>query len=760
MDAIAEKTNAQHRADAEVSEDADDITLKRVLEIVRRRRQIFLSIVVVGTLLGALYGLQRPPLYRAEAAVMIEPQDQRILAAREVVERLPTDEATVLTQLQLIESREIIGQAMDRLGLFDDPAFAPDAGVPLAGIAAKAPVRWLVGWLPDDWLIGLGLARERGVLAAEEEEQERRTRAIERFKAQLATSQEGRSYVLSIAYTDEDPDRAARIANAVATTYLEYQLDQKMGATSGASTWLRERLETLRDEVIADEEDVERFRADEGLLGAKGFSLNEVQLERINGEMLQLATERADTEATLSLIRSLTSRGEDLDALAQVLDSALIANLRREQIMLYREKAELETSFGAQHPRMLDIDAQQRDLAFRIDSEVKRVVRTLENDLQVLAVREKTLKERLEQLKGENVRQDGASVRLRELERKAAATRGLYETLLNRYKETEEQKQILRSDATIISRAVPPDAPKFPQPAAFVVFALFGSAVAGIGIAFLVDTLDNRVRSARQIEALFHVPTMSVLPKLADVAAGGSIIAHLLKEPHGLYTEQVRTLFAGIRLADLDYPPQTIVVTSALPGEGKTTLSASLAAFAGTAGERAVLVDVDLRHPRLCSVFGLDPERGLVEVLAGECGVQEAIIGHGPTGLDILPAKRSVGNPTALMLSQRLKQVLEELRRSYTFIVLDTPPAIGFSDAALLATEADMVLLVSEWERTKRDAVRAALDAVKGSGVRLIGAALTKADMDRLAQYAYGYKDAASYYPEYRKYYRKEEPVA
>jgi capsular exopolysaccharide synthesis family protein len=742
----------------------EDLWLKDVLQVIRRRRQVFLSVLILGALIGTVLTISRQPQFRAQALVMIEPRKERIIKAEDVLQGISTDQATVMTQIELVKSKDVVEATMDQLGLFKDPEFRPSTEGPnLVGIAADAPVKWLVQWLPEDWLIGLGLAEERIQFDDEYAELAARNYGVTRFAEKLKAKQQPQSYVISISYTDPNPNRAAAFANAIAGTYVNYSLNEKLSATGKANAWLQQRLESLREEVRLAENAVERYRADRGLVEAAGTSLNSAQMAGINTELVKTRTVRAETEAKLRLVRTLRAEGKRLDTLADVLGSELLSKLRGEQILLSRKQAELATSFGPSHPQMKDIIAQQGDMEVRFEAEVDRILRNLENELEVISSRERALNQQLGDLKGESARLDSAEVRLRELQRDAAASRSIYESFLSRMKETEEQKQIITADSSIISRAVPPASPVFPPPVAFLVLGLIGGALGGTMLSFLVDGLDNRVRSARQLEQELKLFTLGVVPKLPNLGNPGAVVARILRQPNGPYTEQIRTVFSSIRLANLDHPPRLIIVTSALPGEGKTTLSCSLGVFASTSGdgsERALVVDVDLRRPRVAATLGIEVERGLVDVLTGECALDDAIVTHEATGLEVIPGRKSVGNPTALLLSKRFREFLDDVRRRYAFVIIDMPPVVGFSDAQLVASSADLVVLVSQWEQTKKDAVRAAQDALRSGGAALIGAVIVQADLDRLGQYSYGYKEAASYYSHYRKYYRDESERA
>ena len=280
------------------------------------------------------------------------------------------------------------------------------------------------------------------------------------------------------------------------------------------------------------------------------------------------------------------------------------------------------------------------------------------------------------------------------------------------------------------------------------------SVVFGSLLALLLEQLDNTLRTGRQVEDLLRLPSLGLVPKVAHARAGIRLHGHMIDRPQSAYAEAVHALHTQVCLADVHRPqPVTILVTSALPGEGKTSLAASLAVFAVQLGHRTLLVDLDFRRPAVAREFEAEPKADLLAVLAGTGRIEDAIVRDPGSGVALLAAGDDHGNPVTLLTSKRLRTVLRAARACFDYVIIDTPPVLGLPDVKALSSAADAILFVAHWDRTRRDAVAAALKQLGDVSAKVSGVVLNQVDMKRHASYAYG--DAAQYYVEYSKYYLK-----
>ncbi len=730
------------------------VDVKDLVAILKRRRGVILGTVFLATSLAVLTGFQITPKYTAKALVMIDPRQAKVVDVQAVLQGLGTDAPTVETQVKVIKSRDHIEKVMDSLGLFDDPEFnravaSDHSGLPLKG---GSLVELLASWLPDEWLIATGLAEEPHPADTPQSVELVRQAAIERFDDRFKVTQEGRSYVIGVSFTSTDPKKAATIANRAAELYVEGQRRLKLDATVRASDFLGSRLDDLKAEVQRSEAAVAEFRKAHKLVDAKGASLKEAQLADLSRELVTARAQLAEVQAKLRLVKELRDRGGDeLASVADVLNSPVIVDLRRQEAQLLRQEAELKTFYGERHPKMLNLINEKADLQAKVRTEVDRIIKNLENDVKVAASRVATLERETAALSAETAAQRELAVQLRQLEREADASRQLYENFLQRFKETTEQQGIVQSDARIVSLAAPPEKPSSPGPVLFGAVGFTASLMFGTLLALLLERLDSGLRTGRQVEELLGVPALGLVPRLEHLKRRQHPHQYLLAKPLSAYTESLRAIFTSLRLSNVDDPPKVVLVTSSLPQEGKTTLALSLAVFAAQSSQRVLLFDLDLRHPSIHRDLGVNPRVGFIELMAGEASLEEVILHDEESGIDLLPVKKQTANPTDVLASQKMRNLLDTLRERYDFIVMDSAPLLGVTDSKIAALLADKVLFVAQWEKTNIETARNGLQHLLEVKAPVAGAVLTQVDVKRHAMYGYG--DVGQYYGKYQRYY-------
>jgi polysaccharide biosynthesis transport protein len=603
------------------------------------------------------------------------------------------------------------------------------------------------GVLPDKWLIAAGLADAPEVQAGPEEITRR---AVNALRAGLKVTQSGHAYVLAISSTAPDPGRAAHLANGVAEAYVLGQLGDKLATTEGAKDWLTKRVEEMRHGLLDSERAVEEYRAAHGLESPGGSDLHAQEIVGLTTELIDAQAEQTAREAKLRKIRELEKSGGSGEILADLLSSPLIMTLREQELELQRQEAQLSREYGEQHPVIKQLEAEKERIAKRIDLEVQAAIQNLQNEIAVTANRAEAIQGRLQAASGQVALRGQAAVQLRELEREAAANRSLYQTFLVRLKETDEQRELVRPDVRVISPAEPPTTPSSASPVMFMFVGFTASSMLGAMLALLMEQLDTSLRSTRQIEDLLGVPSLGLVPKVPGLE--GSLARYFVDKPESAYAHAVRALYMQLQLMSAERPSKTLLVTSALPGEGKTTLSISLARCAAELQLRTILLELDVRRPRVAKELGLAPLVGIVELLEGDVPFEQAVQHDEDSEVDVLLAARRHANPSSLLTSPRLLALLGHLEARFDCVIIDTPPVLGVPDAKTLARLADAVVLVVRWDRTKRDAAQAALREIQHFSAHLAGAVLNQVDMKRHAKYSYG--DAGQYYTKYSIYYQ------
>lgn len=720
----------------------EQFDLRRLANMFRRRIRLFAAIGALVFTAVVLITMTATPMYTATANVMLDVRQEQVVNAEAVLSGLPADSSVVDTEVEILRSRRLAERVVNALQLDKDPEFNP--ALRSQGLVATA--RGAVSG-------ALSILRPGEVADTAIAEQKAQERIVDNVLAHLSVRRSGLTYVINVSFESESPSKAATIANKFAELYLLEQLEAKFDATEQANTWLNERLEGLRQQVLADEAAVQQYKIANNLLSAEGATLTEQEISNYNQSLSDARAEVAAAEARLSTARRQLAAGSTGDDLGEALSSAVIQQLRQQRATASARVADLQGRYGERHPEMLTARRQLTDIDAQIQAEIQRIISNLEAQVQVARQRAGSISGSLSSARGTLAGNNQAMVRLNELERTAEASRTLYESYLNRYKETSAQQGIEQSDARIVSQATIPTGQSSPRPMLNLALGLVLALGCGVAAVVLAEMLDAGLATAEDVEQRLEVSYLGAIPLLASVAEGraSSPIDYVVEKPLSSFAEAFRNLRASVIYSRLGESVKIVAVTSALPGEGKTTTSLCLARSAAQQGHRVMLVDCDLRRRSVNRLMGREPERGLIEVLAGEATLEEVLQTDSVTGVKLLPLAKSSLTPKDVFGSAAMDRLLDELRRDYDMVILDTAPILPVADTRVLAPKADAVVFLARWRKTPQHAIEAAFRQLAGTGAHVGGVALTQVDMKQQSKYGYG--DPGYYYAEYKKYY-------
>ncbi len=725
-----------------------DVDAAWVLQTLKRRKKAIILPTLGATLLAFILLMLVASRYSATTEVMIETSQQQVVNIQAVLTNSLPDQEAVDSQVEVFRSRGVAEKVINDLDLNSDPEFNTSL-VPDTWFASA--VKSLKGGL--GWLKGVVSGKTPRPLPEEVLKAQERANVVDNFLANLDVRLKSQSRVLQVTFSSEDPVKAETIANKVAATYQVDQLDAKYEAARRASEWLTTKIADLRRDVGEKEQAVEQYRKLSGLLaGATGVTLISQQISDLNAQMIVARTSRAEAEARLSQIRRLVHSPGGASAAADVLGSPIVQSLLAQESEIKREVAQLADEYGERHPRMISAKAALRDVQAKIATEISKVVQKLDNDVGVARARENALQQSLDQLKGRMAQSNSAEVQLRALEREAAAGRTMLETFLGRYEETSAQTDasIQQPGARVISRADVPDNPSFPPKALILATVFMITAVLSTLVVLAIEQLDRGYRSGEQIERILGKRSLGLIPMIRG-GAGRSPESFILKNPSSMFGEAVRSVFTSILLAPDGSAPKTVLVTSAQPNEGKTTLAVCLARMRGLSGRRTVIVETDLRRPSVHRMLGVPRRPGLVELIAGEAQLSEVLHRDERSGAYVIPAGRLTADPAEVLASPQMRQVITALASEFELVILDSPPVVAVSDPRVLAPQVDATILVVRWTQTTRDVVALAAKQIDEAGGHLIGVVLSMVDTKKHAQY--GFSDSAYYYGPVKKYY-------
>lgn len=736
---------------------------RRLLGALLRRKFMIAGLMVVGVAIALLHVSRLTPLYYTSATVLLQEANTNYLPVKGVASRFESDFYTNETQAAVIRSREIIGQVVDKLDLYNHPLFNSDLAPREASTfdVAKALLKnWTgIDLGTEDALEEAKKKPEDARIAEDDKETRARMREdlIDAFLGGLDVNPSQRALLIEIGYTSSDPAFAALAANTVAEVYILEQIKDKGNVTQKAAEFLAQRAAELRERVIDSEKRLEEFRRKSGIVEVQGENPMRAQLARLNADLIAARQAAAEATARYRQVQSLLKSGGGIETAASVLDSPLIQRLREQEAVLLRKLGELRTRLREAHPRMVLAQNELQDLRDAIAQEVNKIVVNLGNELQIARVRQQNLEAELARIENILEKQNEAAVTLRALTTEADANRQLYETIIARFKETnvvgDETQQ---ADAKIISKAIEPGSPFYPQKQVMIVVALFFAGAIGVGLAILLELMDSGFRTTKQLEDMTGLPTIGAIPKLSRQDKGKLPHEVVSERPNSVFAEAVRSVRTALMLTGVDDDlPKTVVVTSSISGEGKTSVSLSMASLAARTGQRVIAVDCDVRRASLHQTLGVPNEIGLSNYLSGQAELDEIIDIHPTTGLHYITAGGRVPHPTELLGSQKMMGLLHTLSQTYDLVVLDTPPILAVSDALVLLRAVDRVIYVVRWEKTRRDQVLTAVKQVMDTGANLAGLVLSQVDVKKQGRYGYsfGYGNNNAYYFDNSKYF-------
>jgi polysaccharide biosynthesis transport protein len=735
--------------------------LGQVMHTLWRRKMIIIATSFIMTVLAIFGVMQATPLYVAEAELVVEQQRERALEFSQVLGGGRLDRYTNQTEAAVLMSRGLAGKVVDELDLVNHPLFNYTLAEPEPeGLMDKIDIEGFIKGLIPDWvreeLKGESKGAEDPAAAFTKEELAAffREDVIESFLGGVDVITSDRSRVLVVSYISADPDFAAEAANALAEVYINETVLRKFAANARATDWLNQQSSELRQRLEASQTSLEAHRRSMGFVDIKGqSSLLAQQLAQLNIDMVRARSTRAEADARFQQIKKLLDSEAGIESAATVLDSPLIQKLREQETDVIRQLAELRTQLRGQHPRLILKESELTDLRKKIGREVEKITASLGNELEIAGIRETTMGDEINRLKEAIHKQNESVVTLRALESEVAANDSIYQAILTRFKETDVQDDVTQqADARLISPAVPPLRPSFPRKKVIVFVVMMASTVAGIVLVFVLEHMDSSFRSLPQIEQMTGVPPLGIMPKLQGFA-----MRHLrpqdavLEQSNSMFAESIRSIRTAIMLSSRP-PPCAILVTSSVPSEGKTSLSLTLGRSAGKAGQRTIVVDCDMRLPSVHEELDIPNLRGLAEYLEGSAELEEIIEIDDQSGMHFITAGHNAPNPTDLLNSSRMAQLVERLRQGYDFVVFDTPPVLAISDALVLSKHMDKCIYAVRWGETNRTAVKVGLRNLLESRADVAGVVLTQVDARKHSGYTYGGHNDT--YGTYAKYYQ------
>ena len=717
--------------------------------LVKRKWVIIISLVTIFSVV-AIASLKTTRVYEASGTIAINKPDTSLNFQNSTTLSLDYyDPSELDTEVKILQSDLLAMQVIRELNLDRKSEIADQAPPPPSSSLDLAP----------DPL---------------QSDPARASAMIGGFKANLKVTLSPNTRIIEVQYRSPDPQMAASIVNTLMQTYVENNFKARFESTMQASDWLSKQLVDLQMKVETSQEKLVRYQKEHEIVGAdEKQNITMEKLNELNKELTQAESLRMDKEALWRMVGS-----GDQDAIAASAGaiedageggqsgSALLGALRAREADLKIQAAQLRSQFGPAFPKLKELNNQLDEIDSQLQAEMKKVVAKVKGQYTTALQREDMLRAALEKQKQEANKLNESAIEYTLLKRDVDTNRQLYEGLLQKLKEAGVAAGLKSNNFRIVDSARAPTYPIEPNIPRNLLFAVVLGLASGVGLAFLIEGLDNTVRTTEQAQLISGVASLGMIPLGSKSAREGPNPKRLViassKEavelvtqvrPQSQMAESYRALRTSLLLSNLGAPPKVVMVTSSLPQEGKTTTSINTAVVLAQKGVRVLLIDADLRRPSIHKTLGMGPHSGLSNVLTGSTKVADAITRTAILpNLFVLPAGTPPPNPAELLASSNMRDLLNELRDQFDHVVIDTPPSLSVTDAVVLSPRADAVILVIRSGQTTKQALRRSRDTLLQVNAKLVGVLLNAVDLTS-PDYYYYYE----YRGKYASYYRDEE---
>ncbi|MFK7941524.1 MAG: polysaccharide biosynthesis tyrosine autokinase [Paracoccaceae bacterium] len=655
-----------------------------------------LLFMTVALLLGGYYAFRvAVPLYTSTTTVALESRDNQVVDFQSVVSGLSADQATINTEVEVLRARILIGKVIDALDLMSDPEFNTH-------LQPENP--WSLGAI----LRRVGLRPPR----TEPTETTLRDRAISEVLDIVAIRNIRNSYVFKISAVTEQPAKAAMIADTLSRFYIEDQLTTKLEATEKATNWLTDRVAELKAELETAETAAKDYNSSIALIGPEALALLNRQLKDIRARLANSEQDLAEHISQIAAMEAAQASDNVLAMAAAANDATLTAAANR--------------AINDQGARAA-FDARFAELLTRA-----RIARDRES------AQEAALRSSVEDIEAKVNAQSADLVVLQQLEREAAASGLIYEYFLGRLKETSVQEGIHQPDARILSFAVVPELPSKPRKSVILALSMIGGLVLGSALVLLREMRHTGFRNAADLEAATGVTVIGQIPR-APNARRRKVLDYIVSKPTSALVEAVRNLRTSILLSKVDKPPKVIMLTSSVPGEGKTTQTLALSQNLAGLGRKVLVIEGDIRRRTFAEYFDISGKKGLLSAVAGDAKLEDVVWHSEQLGVDILIGEKTAINAADFFSSDSFVQFMVKVRDAYDVILIDTPPVLVVPDARVIAPHADAVLYVVHWDHTPRAQVEQGLHAFDTVDTKVTGMVLSQIDTKGMRRYGEEY---------------------
>lgn len=736
--------------------DLMSLSIPQLFAIFWRRKAIVIATLAIAFCIAIVANGVITPRYTASATIIVEPRQKNVIEIESVVSSLPVSLETMQSEVQIIQSPTLARQVVDGLGLAALVEFNPSLAPRERSLARELRSAIKGVFSPVIALLKDEPAEKRSVELAEtpgtwdlngEEAQQSRgqTRIVNRFLRNLDVGIQGSSRVIAVSYTTEDPLLSQQVVNAVAQEYIRDQVRLKTDALAGANTFLSGRIADLRADVEAAERAVEEFRASTTIISERDGELLAEQTFALSRKHLDAKLELDTVNERLARVQAaMRSRGQT--AAFEGVQSTVIDSLRLEEMRLRQQESQLLTTLGDRHPSVVAVRSELDKRRQQMLEEAQSLLASLQNEKDIAQQRVSSIQASLDALQQDSDTLNAAQIELRALDREAEATREVFASFLNRYKQTE-QIDFEQAQSRILALASIPTSPSFPKTRLNYAMALVAGSGLGALIILLLELSVRGYRGPEELQSTLGLPVLAVIPKVAARNLTGFGLDRFLgEEPNSAFAEAHKSVFAALRVDRRALNlGNVLLATSSVPNEGKSVFSRSLCHSLARAGMNVLLIDCDLRASEQ------EPRLGLSDFVLADCPLEQAVQMDEGSSLSVIAPGTRVEDPLMVLRSPKLSKFVRAAAEQYDLVCIDAPPVLAVSDAATLAELADQVVMIVRWYKTPKNFVQASIDRLRKGRAHIAGTVMTQAKITRSAKlnpYTVGYADRS-----FRKYY-------
>ncbi len=753
------------------------IDLDRLLAAAKRQMRVVALFGALGLALGVVYLLFTPSVYTASGNILLDDSLTKFAEDRQSPPLAPQGDSTVLSEVEILKSARLARAVVKAENLQDNEAFLNPPVSP-------------VGWAKSVVKGMLGLFSSRPASTGSVEDG-KIGRAVAILQQNLTAERVGRSLVINVSYSANDPKLAGSIARAYADAYLSDHLDANFDATQRATVWLQGRLDDLRQSSQEAALEVEKYRAAHGLTAARGELVSDQQLSDLNSQLILAQADTANALARYSQFKAIVDGGPEnavknatvpIEKGSSGTNTSVLTDLRTRYLSMTKREQDISSRYGEDHPQAVALRREEADITRQIFGELNRLTESYRNEYEVAKSREASLRANVGDLSTQSSQSGQSGVELQGLQQKAQALATLYQSFLARYSEAAQQRSFPIAQARVISQAGDPTAASSPRKTLVLGLSLVLGLFAGAGAGALREFRERFFRTAEDVQEALDVKFLGYLPIVGSsfrnrASANGTagveqaqsarettiprILRVAINAPASSFAETLRNVKLASDVVLQRKSCKVIGFVSVLPHEGKTTVAANFAGLLAANGAKTLLIDGDLRNPGLSRSLPLVPEKGLVEaVVGGDQRWQSALLVDRKTRLAILPTviRGRLPHTGELISGPGMRDLIEQARQSFDYIVVDLPPLGPVVDARAFAPLADGFVLVAEWGATPRMLVRSALQADPQIAAKTLGLVLNKTDIKQLSRYGL-FGSAEQYLDRYASYYVEQAPA-